>query len=210
MDTSKKAVGNKRREEIPAIGKAVAPDLPIFFKSAAEFRRWLNKHHAAETELLLGFHSLKSGLPGIGYAEALDEALCVGWIDGVRKNFDSTSYTIRFTPRKAGSIWSLVNVRHVERLTAAGRMTAAGIQTFAVRAAHKIGIYSFEVEEAEFSPALEKIFRANQPAWAFWLAQPPGYRRLAKHRVMRAKLEETRLRRLAKLIEVSARGLRED
>src|SRR5260221_13184215 len=115
MDTSKKAVGNKRREEIPAIGKAVAPDLPIFFKSAAEFRNWLNKHHVAETELLLGFHSLKSGLPGIGYAEALDEALCVGWTNGERKNFNSTSYTIPFTPRRTGSIWMLANERTVER-----------------------------------------------------------------------------------------------
>ncbi len=198
----------KRASPRPSTSIVVATSGPIFFKSPAEFRDWLNKHHAIDSELLLGFYNKKSGLPGITYAEALDEALSLGWIDAVRKNLDTQRYTIRFTPRRAGSIWSLVNVKHVERLIAAGRMAASGLKAFEARKAHKTGIYSFELEEADFSPLLEQKFRADKNAWTFWQAQPPGYRRTLKHWVMRVKRGETRVRRLQVLLDASAKGLR--
>lgn len=179
-----------------------------FFASPHEFRNWLKKHHAKNTELLVGFYSKGSGLGGITYAEALDEALCFGWIDGVRRNVDEVSYSIRFTPRKTGSIWSLINVKHVERLLAAKRMANAGIKAFDARKAHKTGIYSFEQKKHALEPAQEKTFRANKKAWAFWEAQPPGYKRVSTHWVTSAKQEETRARRLAQLIADSAAGHR--
>ncbi len=181
-----------------------------FFVSAAEFRKWLKSHHATHTELLLGFYSKRKGLGlgGITYAEALDEALCFGWIDGVRRNVDDVSYSIRFTPRKNGSIWSLINVKHVERLLAAKRMTVAGIKAFEARQAHKTGIYSFEQKKHALEPAQEKQFRANKNAWAFWETQPPGYKRISMHWVTSAKQEATRARRLAQLIADSEAGLR--
>ena len=142
------------------------------------------------------------------YAEALDEALCAGWIDGVRRKVGDASYSIRFSPRKPGSIWSLVNVRHAERLLAAGRMTAFGADVFAARQSHKTGVYSFEQTKHALEPGQEKKFRANKKAWAFWETQPPGYRRIAMHWVTSAKQEATRLRRLTQLIADSATGIR--
>jgi uncharacterized protein YdeI (YjbR/CyaY-like superfamily) len=183
---------------------------PVHFKSPAEFRAWLEAHHATATELLIGFYKKDSGRGGITYAEALDQALCFGWIDGVRKGLDDQSYTIRFTPRKRGSIWSNINVRHVERLTAAGRMRAAGQAAFAARDAKKTGIYSFERPPQKLTPELEKIFRAKKRAWTFWSAQPPGYQRTLTAWVIRAKQEETKQRRLATLIAESAAGRRID
>ncbi len=179
-----------------------------FFTLPADFRVWLKSHHAKSTELLVGFYSRGSGLGGMTYAEALEEALCFGWIDGVRRNVDEVSYSIRFTPRKSSSIWSLINVKHVERLLAAKRMTAAGIKAFEARQAHKIGIYSFEQKKHAFEPAQEKQFRANKRAWIFWDAQPPGYKRVSTHWVTSAKQEATRARRLAQLIADSEAGLR--
>lgn len=179
-----------------------------FFDSPADFRAWLKSHHAKSTELLVGFYSKGSDLGGVTYAEALDEALCFGWIDGVRRNVDEVSYSIRFTPRKPGSIWSLINVKHVERLLAKKRMTATGIKVFEARQAHKIGIYSFEQKKHALEPAQEKQFRANKKAWTFWEAQPPGYKRVSTHWVTSAKREETRARRLAQLIADSAAGRR--
>jgi len=180
-----------------------------FFNSNADFRRWLQKHHAAATELLVGFHHKDSERPGISYAAALDEALCFGWIDGVRKNVDATSYTIRFTPRRPGSIWSLVNVRHAERLIAQQRMAPPGAKAFDARDAKKTGVYSFEQKIHALDAAFEKKFRASKKAWAFWGALPPGYRRVAIHWVMSAKQQETRERRLGQLIDASARGVRQ-
>lgn len=179
-----------------------------FFTSPCEFRAWLETHHAKNTELLVGFYSKGSGLGGITYAEALNEALCFGWIDGVRRNVDAVSYSIRFTPRKTGSIWSLINVKHVERLMAAEHMAAAGIKAFEARQVHKTGIYSFEQKKHAFEPAQEKQLRANKKAWAFWEAQPPGYKRISMHWVTSAKQEATRARRLAQLIADSAAGFR--
>jgi uncharacterized protein YdeI (YjbR/CyaY-like superfamily) len=156
----------------------------------------------------LGFHKKSSGKKSITYAEALDEALCYGWIDGVRKNLNETSYTIRFTPRKARSIWSLVNVRHVERLTKEGRMRPAGIEAYARRDPKRTGIYAFENRPREFSPEFEKAFRKNKTAWSFFENQPPGYKRVIVFWVMEAKKEETRMKRFKQLVELSEKGLR--
>jgi uncharacterized protein YdeI (YjbR/CyaY-like superfamily) len=181
---------------------------PKFFSSPEQFRRWLERNHDSAAELLVGFHKKSSNKKSITYPEALDEALCFGWIDGVRKSFDETSYTIRFTPRKPRSIWSNVNVRHVGRLKKAGRMQPAGLEAYNRRDAKRTGIYSFENRPRELSPAYEKTFRQNKAAWKFFQEQPPGYKRLMIFRTMSAKKEETRLRRLEQLIESSERGRR--
>ena len=174
------------------------------FATAAAFRRWLERKHATATELVVAFFTKASGRGGLTYPQALDEALCFGWIDGIRRKSDADTYTIRFTPRRRGSIWSNVNVRHVARLTAAGKMHAAGRRAFAVRDAKKTGVYSFENRPQKFPAALEKIFRAKPSAWKFWQAQPPGYQRLAIWWVISAKQDETCQRRLARLIALSA------
>ncbi len=184
------------------------PASPVFFRTPEAFRRWLKTHAAKETELVVGLWRKESGKGGMSYAEALDEALCVGWIDGLRRKIDEESHSIRFTPRRRGSIWSLVNVRHVERLVAASRMTPAGLAAFAARTNELTGVYSFERSLATFDAAQEKKFRSAKKAWKFWEAQPPGYRRVATHWVTSAKQETTRARRLALLIEDSAQGLR--
>lgn len=179
------------------------------FKSAADFRRWLEANHASVTELQVGFYNKASGRGGLTYSEAVDEALCFGWIDGIIRKLDEVSYTHRFTPRKPGSTWSLINVGHVARLIAAGKMHAAGHKAFAARQAAKTGVYSFEQENpAEFPAAYLREFRANPKAWAFFNAQPPGYRRLATHKVVSPKQEATRRRWLDRLITASAAGHR--
>ena len=180
---------------------------PVFFASGDEWRAWLAEYHVA-TELLLGFHKKASGKGGITYAEALDEALAFGWIDGVRKSLGAESYTIRFSPRRAGSVWSAVNIQRVEELTALGRMAPPGLAAFAVRDEAKSRQYSYEQRARGLDPAYEAQVEANAAAWAFWQAQPPGYRRNASWWVMSAKREETRQRRLATLIEDSAAGRR--
>jgi len=180
---------------------------PRFFKTAAAFRQWLARHHADTGELLVGFYKKDSGKGGITYPEALDEALCFGWIDGVRRSRDAESYTIRFTPRKARSNWSAVNVRHVKRLVAAGRMQPPGLAAYERREADKAG-YSYEERPTRLSPALAKRFRAAKKAWAFFQAQPPGYRRTATFWVMSAKREDTRERRLTTVIQYSGEGKR--
>ena len=179
-----------------------------YFVSAADFRRWLDANHATATELLVGFYKKASGKGGLTYPEAVDELLCFGWIDGIKKRVDDESYTHRVTPRKSGSIWSLVNVRHAERLTKAGRMHPAGRKAFAARRADKTGIYSFENRPQKLPAVYERRFRANQPAWAFFTVQPPGYQRLAIYKVVSPKQESTRQRWLALLIADSAKGRR--
>ena len=181
---------------------------PRFFSTPDKFREWLERNHDSTSELLLGFHKKSSGKKSITYAEALDEALCYGWIDGVRKNLNETSYTIRFTPRKARSIWSLVNVKHVERLTREGRMRPAGIEAYGRRDPKRTGIYAFENRPREFSPEFEKAFRKNKIAWTFFQEQPPGYKRVIVFWVMEAKKEETRMRRFKQLVELCEKGLR--
>lgn len=178
------------------------------FASAADFRRWLERNHAVTPELLLGFYKKASGRGGLTYPEAVDELLCFGWIDGVKRRVDDERYTHRITPRRAGSIWSLVNVRHIERLTKAGQMHAAGGKAFAARKAVKTGIYSFENRSRELPAAYKKLFRANAKAWTFFMAQPPGYRRLVIYKTVSAKQEATRQRWLARVIAESAKGRR--
>ena len=181
---------------------------PKFFKTPAEFRDWLLKNHDSKSELLTGFHKKDSGKKSITYPEALDEALCFGWIDGVRRNLDKTSYTIRFTPRKPKSIWSLINVNHVARLKKEDRMQPSGLAAFALREDKRTGIYSFENRPKELSPEYQRKFKANQKAWEFFKAQPPYITKTSAFYVMSAKNEETRLRRLDRLIDASAKGER--
>src|ERR1051326_8918402 len=181
---------------------------PRFFPTPAQFRQWLERNYERETELLVGFHKKSSGKKSITYNEALDEALSFGWIDGVRRNLNETSYTIRFTPRKPRSIWSNINVKHVERLQKEKRMQPSGLDAFALRDAKRTGIYSFENRPRELSPEYEKTFRQNKAAWKFFQEQPPGYQRLMIFRTMSAKKEETRLRRLKQLIDSSEKGVR--
>lgn len=180
---------------------------PIFFRSAAEFRRWLEKNHATERELLIGFYKKSANRTGLSYKEAVDEALCFGWIDGIVRRIDDERHLQRYTPRKTGSIWSRINVANVERLNAAGRMQPAGLAAFAARRADRTGIYSFEAEQpAMFPAALARAFRARRKAWAFFRAQAPGYRQRVTHWVARGKQAATRERRLARLIAASEAG----
>jgi uncharacterized protein YdeI (YjbR/CyaY-like superfamily) len=181
---------------------------PKFFGSPSQLRAWLVKNHDSAKEILIGFHKKASGKKSITYPEALDEALCFGWIDGIRKSLGETGYTIRFTPRKPKSIWSLVNVRHVERLREEGRMQSSGLAAFELRDSKRTGIYSFENRPRELSAAFQEIFRTNKKAWEFFEVQPPYFRRTLAFFVMGAKKEETRLRRLNQLIEASSRGER--
>ena len=179
---------------------------PTFFKTATLFRTWLDRHHATHRELLVGFHKVGTGKPSITYPQALDAALCFGWIDGLRRSLDADSYTIRFTPRKRDSIWSAVNVRHVARLQAEGLMQPAGLKAFRERDRTKAKLYSFENRPRRLEAAYAQKFKANRRAWAWFEAQAPWYRRSAAWWVMSAKREETRARRLAALIANSAKG----
>ncbi|WP_298923042.1 YdeI family protein [uncultured Ramlibacter sp.] len=176
-----------------------------FFETPAQFRAWLTKNAKTATELVVGFHKKDSGRPSMSWSESVDEALCVGWIDGVRKRIDATSYQIRFTPRKPGSVWSAINIAKVAALEQAGRMKAAGRKAFAARSEAKSRIYSFEQAErlTELPPALAAVFRKHKEAWAFFQAQPPGYRHQMLWRVLSAKRETTQAARLDKLIAAS-------
>jgi uncharacterized protein YdeI (YjbR/CyaY-like superfamily) len=182
---------------------------PTFFASPADFRAWLEEHHATDAELLVGFHKKRSGRPSITWPEAVDQALCFGWIDGVRRSLDDTSYTIRFTPRKPTSTWSKVNIERVAELTKQGLMRPAGLRAFEQRAEARSGIYSYEQREAaQLDPDEEAQFRANTAAWEDWQRRPPSYRKAATWWVVSAKRPQTRAKRLAQLIEESANGRR--
>jgi uncharacterized protein YdeI (YjbR/CyaY-like superfamily) len=184
-------------------------ETPHFFRSPREWRAWLEKNHAKTDVFWVGYHKKATGKPSMTWAESVDEALCFGWIDGIRKSLGDESYKIRFTPRRAGSNWSLVNTKRVEELTELGLMHPAGSAAFAARKSE--GNYSYEQREAAaFTRAQERRFRANKPAWAFFQAQPAGYRRLATWWVTSAKQEQTQKRRLAKVIDASAAGRRAD
>ncbi len=183
---------------------------PHFFEKPTAFRKWLEKNHASAKELVVGFYKKGSGKPSITWPESVDEALCFGWIDGVRKSIDAESYTIRFTPRKSGSIWSAVNIQKVGELTKKGLMKPEGHAAFAKRTAEKSAIYSFENEAKILTSEYEKLFKLNKKAWDFFTAQPPGYKKQMIFRVMSAKQEKTQLSRLEKLIAASASGKRID
>jgi uncharacterized protein YdeI (YjbR/CyaY-like superfamily) len=189
--------------------KTAAAAQPLFFPSPGDFRAWLEENHHKQQEQLVGFYKKDSGKPSITWAESVDQALCFGWIDGVRRSLDGSSYTIRFTPRKSGSTWSAINIKRVGELTAAGLMRPAGLKAFEARLAHKSAIYSYEQRQsAEFSAEGRRRFQANKKAWEFFQRQPPGYRRLCTFWVMSAKQDETRMRRLDRLIADSAAGQR--
>jgi len=182
---------------------------PTFFATPAELGAWLVEHHATATELWVGFHKKGSGRPSVTWPEAVDEALCVGWIDGVRKRVDERSYKTRFTPRKPSSTWSTFNVARIAELTALGRMDPAGLAAFARRSEPNSGIYSYEQKDASaLEAAHEQRFRADSAAWEFFQAQTPSYRRAAIWWVVSAKRAPTREKRLAELIEDSAQGRR--
>src|SRR5262249_36070143 len=181
---------------------------PIFFRAPADLRKWFAANHANARELWLGFFKKGSGKPSVTWPESVDEALCVGWIDGIRKRLDEESYVIRFTPRRPGSIWSAINIRRVEARSQEKRMRPAGRKAFAARLENKSGIYSYEQRPADLVEPYRTIFRKNKRAWAFFEAQPPGYKKTLTWWVISGKKEETRLKRLERLIEGSARGRR--
>lgn len=182
---------------------------PTFFATPADFRRWLKQHHKNASELWVGFHKKGTGRPSITWPESVDEALCFGWINGIRKSIDADSYVIRFTPRKKGSTWSAVNTRRAQELIREGRVQPAGLKAFEVRDPEKSGIYSFEQRQAATLDAgAHAKFKANKAAWKFFESQPPGYRKISTYWVVSAKREETRAKRLATLIEDSAEGRR--
>jgi uncharacterized protein YdeI (YjbR/CyaY-like superfamily) len=186
-----------------------APGAILFFASPGELRAWLEEHHESARELWVGFRKKGSGMPSISWPEAVDQALCFGWIDGVRKSLDETSYVIRFTPRRAGSVWSAVNARRAAELAAGGLMHPAGLAAFERRDRARERRYSYEQARGqELADAYVERFRAHPEAWAFFSTQAPSYRRTASWWVMSARRESTRQRRLERLIEASAEGQR--
>jgi uncharacterized protein YdeI (YjbR/CyaY-like superfamily) len=179
-----------------------------YFKSPAEFRTWLEKNHATTQELWVGYYKKSSQQPSMTWPESVDEALCFGWIDGIRKSVDDLRYAIRFTPRRRGSIWSATNIKHAQELSDKGLMKPPGMAAFDARKANRSGIYSYEQRSASLDGAYEKRLRQNKAAWDFFYAQPPSYRKAIGWWVVSAKQEATRLKRLQKLIEESARRKR--
>lgn len=178
---------------------------PLYFASPSEWRKWLARHHKTERELWVGFHKRGTGRPSLTWPESVDEALCYGWIDGVRKRVDDERYVIRFTPRKPRSTWSKLNIRRVAALTSARRMRAMGVAAFRQRTAEKSGTYAYEQREtAALRKRDEALLKQNPAAWKYFSNRPPGYRRLASHWVVSAKKEETRQKRLGRLIACSA------
>jgi uncharacterized protein YdeI (YjbR/CyaY-like superfamily) len=180
---------------------------PTYFATRAEFRAWLEQHHASADGLLVGYYKAGSGKPSLTWSESVEEALCFGWIDGVRKGLDDERYQVRFTPRKPGSNWSALNVRKAQELIDLGRMRPAGLAAFEARRADRTAVYAYEqVSPATLDEAYEQHLKANAKAWAYLTASAPSYRRAAVHWVMSAKQEETRRRRLQTLIDDSAHG----
>jgi len=179
---------------------------PKFFSKPSDFRKWLEKNHKKETELIVGFHKVGSGKPHMTWSQSVDEALCFGWIDGVRTSIDKDRYQIRFTQRKSSSIWSAVNIRKIGELTRQGLMHPAGLASFEKRTEKKSKIYTHENEEVKFSVSIEKQFKANKIAWKYFQLLAPGYQKLSKNWVMGAKQEATQLKRLTQLIADSEAG----
>jgi uncharacterized protein YdeI (YjbR/CyaY-like superfamily) len=180
---------------------------PTFFATEAEFRRWLQANHETASELVVGFWKKATGKPSIDWPQARDQALCFGWIDGHRKSLGADAHTIRFTPRRKGSIWSRVNVERFEALKAAGLMTGAGEAAYE-RDKHRTGVYSYEKPLAALTAEEEAVFQKNKPAWSDWEKRPRGYRKQVLGWVTGAKRPETRAKRLHELIGVSAKGRR--
>lgn len=180
--------------------KSAQNDKIIFFTVAKAFRKWLQKNHKKETELLVGFYKVGSDKPSMTWPESVDQALCFGWIDGVRKSIDAERYFIRFTPRKSTSIWSAVNIKKIEILNKAGLMTSEGLRAFSFRTEKNSKIYSYEKEEVTLDSKYEKLFKKNKVAWDFFTNQAPSYKKVMTHWIMNAKQEATRILRLKKTI----------
>jgi uncharacterized protein YdeI (YjbR/CyaY-like superfamily) len=179
-----------------------------YFESSNDFRRWLEKNHATTQELWVGYYKKHSKQPSITWPESVDEALCFGWIDGIRKSVDDLRYAIRFTPRRPGSIWSAVNIKRAQELSNQGLMKPAGMTAFNARRENRSGVYSYEQRSANLDEPYKKMLRQNKAAWDFFYAQPPSYRKAVGWWVVSAKQEGTRLKRLQKLIEESPNGER--
>jgi uncharacterized protein YdeI (YjbR/CyaY-like superfamily) len=179
-----------------------------YFKLAGDFRKWLERNHVTAQELWVGYYRKSSKQPSMTWPESVDEALCFGWIDGIRKSVDDLRYTIRFTPRRRGSIWSAVNIRRAQELCEKGLMKPAGVTAFNARKEYKSGIYSYEQRSASLDGAYEKKLRQNKTAYDFFYAQSPSYRKAIGWWIVGAKQEATREKRLQKLIEESANGKR--
>jgi len=180
--------------------------MATFFSTQAEFRKWLETHHKNDTELIVGYYKIASGKPSMTWSQSVDQALCFGWIDGVRKSIDNDSYQIRFTQRKPTSIWSAINIKKIEVLTKQGLMQPAGLASFENRKENESKIYSYENEEVKFSPELTKQFKTNKNAWDYFQFLAPSYRKHSTYWVMSAKNETTKLKRLNELIADSQAG----
>lgn len=180
--------------------------VPTFFAKQADFRKWLDKNHKKETELLVGFYKINSGKQSMTWSQSVDEALCFGWIDGVRKSIDEDTYQIRFTQRKHTSIWSAVNIKKMKSLIQQGLMQPSGLASFEKRTENKSAIYSYENLEITFSPVFEKQFKADKKAWNYFQSLAPSYRKPSTNWVMSAKQEITRIKRLNELMEDSKAG----
>ena len=181
---------------------------PRFFQTPADFRKWLQKNHAAAIELWVGFYRKDSGKLSIAWPESVDEALCFGWIDGIRNRVDEISYKIRFTPRRRGSIWSTINIKRARELTKEKRMHTAGTRAFEARREYKSGIYSYEQRTVELPEPYASALKKNKSAWRFFKTQPPSYRKMMSWYILSAKKEETRAQRVNKLIAASAKRKR--
>src|SRR5438876_9173089 len=179
-----------------------------YFRSPTDLRKWFAKHYAAEQELWAGYYKKGSGKPSITWPESVDEALCVGWIDGIRKSVDEERYTVRFAPRNRSSTWSAVNIKRARELKRQGLRQASGLEAFKARRENKSGIYSYEQRSAELSEPYITQLKKNKAAWKFFESQPPGYRKQMNWWIVSAKTEETRLKRLEKLIDESGAGRR--
>jgi uncharacterized protein YdeI (YjbR/CyaY-like superfamily) len=179
---------------------------PVFFINASSFRDWLEKNHACADSLVVGFYKVGSSQYNMSWSESVDEALCYGWIDGVRRSVDKERYCVRFTPRRPNSIWSAVNINKMEALVREGRMTPAGLSVFQNRKPEKSGIYSFENKEKALPEELELLFRKHEKAWDFFQSLSPSYKKTSLHWITSAKQETTRLKRLQTLIEESSKG----
>ena len=181
---------------------------PTFFRTPAEFRKWLTEYHATKDELLVGYYKKDSGKPSMTWPESVDQALCFGWIDGVRKSLDDTGYTIRFTPRRPSSIWSSVNIQRAQVMIEQGHMQPAGLKAFEARRENKSGIYSYEQRSVNLEEPYNRLLKKNKAAWNYFQTQPASYRKAVYWWIMSAKKEETRLKRLEKLMTFSAQEKR--
>lgn len=179
-----------------------------FFETQDDFRKWLDEHHEKETEIIVGFYKVNSGKPSMNWSQSVDQALCFGWIDGVRRSIDEESYCIRFTPRRSKSIWSEININKVDALTKAGLMKPAGLKAFSFMTENKSKIYSYENESVFLDSDFEKQFKENEIAWDFFMKQAPSYKKAVLRWMMSAKQEKTRLSRLEKIIKESGQQKR--